>query len=49
MSNILQRAITGALFVALIIGSILLGSYTTVGVFSAFLVLGLIEYFKLFK
>jgi phosphatidate cytidylyltransferase len=49
MSNILQRAITGALFVVLIIASILFGSYTTVGVFSAFLMLGLIEYFKLFK
>ena len=49
MSNIFQRVITGALFVALIIGSILLGSYTTVGVFSAFLILGLVEYFKLFK
>jgi phosphatidate cytidylyltransferase len=49
MSNLLVRAITGALFVALIIGSILLGDFTTVGVFSAFLILGLIEYFKLFK
>ncbi len=49
MSNILQRTITGAFFVALIIGSILVGNYTTIAVFSIFLVLGLIEYFKLFK
>ena len=49
MSNILVRTITGALFVALIIGSILLGDFTTIGIFSAFLVLGLVEYFKLFK
>lgn len=49
MSNLLQRAITGALFVALIIASILLGSYTTVVVFSVFFILGIVEYFKLFK
>ena len=49
MSNLLQRAITGTIFVALIIFSIYANKFLTIGVFSLFLLLGIIEYFKLFK
>jgi phosphatidate cytidylyltransferase len=49
MSNLVQRAITGSIFVAIIVFSIYLDKLLTIGVFSLFLLLGLIEYFKLFK
>lgn len=49
MNNLLQRAITGSLFVSLIIGALWLGIETSFAVISIFLILGVIEYFKLFK
>ena len=49
MSNLVQRAITGIIFVSLIVFSIYANKFLTIGVFSLFLLLGIIEYFKLFK
>ena len=49
MNNLLQRAITGSIFVSLIIGGLWIGTETSITVISLFLILGIIEYFKLFK
>lgn len=49
MNNILLRAITGSVFVALLVSSIVINPFLTFGVFSVFLLLGLVEFFKLFK
>ena len=49
MKDILTRAITGALFVALIIGALWWSVNASIFVMTLFLVLGLIEYFNLFK
>ncbi len=49
MGDILTRSITGAIFVAVIIFSIYFSPFAALFVFSAFLLLGLVEFFKLFK
>lgn len=49
MNNLVVRAITGALFVAVILGSILLDDLYATVVFGAFMVLGLVEFNKLFS
>ena len=49
MNNILLRAITGSVFISLIIGSLWWNNITTLIIMSLFLTLGLIEFFKLFK
>ncbi|MBK7129865.1 MAG: phosphatidate cytidylyltransferase [Crocinitomicaceae bacterium] len=49
MSNFLQRAITGTLFVIVLIGAILLGGWYMHGLFGLIVVLGLWEFFSLFK
>jgi phosphatidate cytidylyltransferase len=49
MSNLLTRALTGAVFVSIVIGSILLDPYAMIVVFALFMFLGLNEYFQLFK
>lgn len=49
MNNLLLRALTGSIFVSLIIGALWIGPTSTIIVMSLFLLLGLIEYFNLFK
>ena len=49
MSNLLTRALTGLLFVSLIIFSIIYSEWSTLIVFSLFFLLGTHEYFSLFK
>ena len=49
MNNILLRALTGSVFVALIIGALWLNITATIIVMSLFLALGLNEFFNLFK
>ncbi len=49
MSNILLRGLTGTIFVALIIGALWFGIEATLAVMSIFLILGLFEFFNLFK
>lgn len=49
MNNLILRGLTGAVFVALIIGSIWFSPYAVLIVFSMFLLLGLREFFLLFK
>lgn len=49
MSNLITRAITGGLFVAVMITALVLGSYYTSILFALFTVLGLIEFYKLFQ
>lgn len=49
MSNLVVRAITGVIFVAVILGSILLDDAYAPFVFGAFMVLGLVEFNKLFS
>jgi phosphatidate cytidylyltransferase len=49
MSNLLLRAITGVIFVAMIILSIAFSVPATIVVFTMFFILGTVEYFKLFK
>lgn len=49
MNNLVVRAITGALFVAVILGSILLDDLYATVVFGTFMVLGLVEFNKLFS
>jgi len=48
MNNLVVRSITGTLFVAVILGSILLDDLYATGVFAAFMILGLVEFNKLF-
>jgi phosphatidate cytidylyltransferase len=49
MSNLLTRALTGLLFVSLIVFSIIYSEWSTLIVFSLFFLLGTHEYFSLFK
>jgi len=49
MSNLITRAISGAVFVFLVIGSIIYSHYAATIVFSGFALLGIIEFYKLFK
>jgi len=49
MNNLVVRSITGAIFVAVILGSILLDDLYATFVFGAFMVLGLVEFNKLFS
>ena len=49
MNDILLRSLTGAAFVGLIIGGLYFGEYATVGVLSLFIVLGLSEFYRLFR
>ena len=49
MNNLVLRSITGFFFVAVVLGSILINEFTATVVFSIFFVLGLIEFFQLFK
>lgn len=49
MNNLVVRSITGVLFVAVILGSILLNDLYATIVFGAFMILGLIEFNKLFS
>lgn len=49
MKNLLVRTITGLLFVCIIIGSILWNDLSATIVFSIFMFIGLIEFYKLFK
>lgn len=49
MSNILTRTIFGALFVAIVIGSFLIGQEVTAIVLGVFMAIGLNEFYQLFK
>lgn len=49
MSNFFKRAITGALFVVVLIGSVMLHPLSFAVLFSAVVVLGLMEFYKLVK
>jgi len=49
MSNLIVRAITGALFVTLVVGSIIWNEIFATAVFSGFFILGAMEFFQLFK
>lgn len=49
MNNLLLRAITGIVFVGLIIGALWLGNFATLIIMSLFFILGIFEFFKLFK
>jgi len=49
MSNMVIRAITGAVFLVVMIGSILLGGYVLLGVFTLIVFFSLTEYFKLIR
>ena len=48
MSNLAKRSITGFLFVIVILGSIMSGPYIQIVIFSLFMLLGLIEFYRLF-
>jgi len=47
MKETIQRAITGIIFVVIIIGSILLNQYAFTGVFTLVIILGMLEFYKL--
>jgi phosphatidate cytidylyltransferase len=49
LGNLGTRAITGAVFATVVIGSILWNPYAMSLVFSVFMVLGLIEFYRMFK
>lgn len=49
MGNLATRSITGVLFVTVVIGSIFIGPTTQIFVFSLFMILGLVEFFRLFN
>lgn len=49
MNNLIVRALSGAVFAFLIIGSILFDHRVATGVLSIVMVIGLIEFYKLFK
>ena len=49
MSNLVVRALTGAVFVFVVIGSLYWGEYTTLGMIAVFMTLGLWEFYNLFK
>ena len=48
MSNLAKRSITGLLFGIVVLGSIFYGPYTQISIFSLFMLLGLIEFYRLF-
>ena len=48
MGNLATRSITGLLFVIVILGSIMSGPYIQIAIFSIFMLLGLIEFYRLF-
>ncbi len=47
MSNIVQRALSGAVFIAIVIGSILLHPYAYAGVFAVIVVWALLEFYDI--
>ena len=49
MNNILVRALSGAVFVAIVIGSLSYNLYATIGCIGVFTLLGLNEFYSLFK
>lgn len=49
MKNLLTRSLTGLVFVAVIMGSLLLGKFTFGAVFAAILVGAMVEFYGLFK
>ncbi len=49
MSNILTRTIWGAFFIVIIIGSFLVGRYTTAITLGVFMIIGVYEFYQLFK
>ena len=49
MNNLVIRSITGLIFVTIVIGSILWGPYIHALVFSVFMLIGLLEFYRLFK
>lgn len=49
MNNLLSRAITGTVFVALVVSSIIYSEFTTMSIFSLFLFYGLREFYTLFN
>jgi len=49
LGNLATRALTGLVFVTIVIGSILWNTYAQALVFSFFMVVGLIEFYRLFK
>ena len=49
LGNLALRSITGAIFGAIVIGSILWHPYAQMAVFSVFMVIGLAEFYRLFK
>lgn len=49
MSNLVVRSITGALFVVLILGSVFWNELIAFSVLTGFMILGLIEFYTLFK
>lgn len=49
MNNLVQRSITGALFAFVVLGSIIWDPYAQAIVFSVFMVLGLLEFYKMFS
>lgn len=49
MNNLIIRALTGAIFASVVIGSIFVHHLAATGVFSLFMILGIIEFYKLFK
>ncbi len=49
MNNLLLRAITGAIFAIVVLASTLWGPYAQAIVFSGFMVLGLLEFYNLFR
>ncbi len=49
MNNFWQRAITGTIFVAVLVGAIVLGGWYMHVTFGVVVVLGLHEFYKLFE
>ena len=49
MNNLVIRSITGLIFGTVVIGSILWGPYVQARVFSVFMLIGLLEFYRLFK
>lgn len=49
MNNIVVRALSGAVFVSIVIGSLYYDKYSALACLSAFALLGLIEFYKLFS
>jgi len=49
MNELLTRALTGGLFVIIVLGSFWLGGYTTFGLFLIALIIGLKEFYQMFR